>query len=345
MSTVTRLVLVGSLSTLFAGISSAAVVTEIEPNDSKLTATPAALAVGDSMTGLSTGSSTTIAGNGSADYFLVSTAVQAPAIYRNRLTITTNGAAGHTGSIRGLGQTASNATNASGPGLPNAAALDNTLQSSSTITTPARFNQFYTFGRAGQLYYRVTGATATTVDYTSTLSQDVITPVNLGTFPTGSITLTNTGLTSTQDTEVFVYDSNLSPVAGATNDDFPDGTTVPTGGSTLNSLLTRTYAPGTYFVAISNFNTADNQLSPADEGTANSNYLDFAGVMANSSTTALASIPFRLTSGAGNFDFTATKPGAYDIYWASFTVAVPEPTTLAALSLGGLLLGRRRPTR
>jgi hypothetical protein len=338
---------IASIAFLMVASSStyAAVVAEIEPNDSKATATPAVLAIGDALTGNTTGSSVVTAGTTSADYFRLTTLVQAPGIYRNRLTLTTTGAAGHVGSIRGLGQIATNTGNSSGPGLPDALALDNTAQSSSATSTPARFNQFYTFGPAASLYYRVAGTTSTTGDYTSTLTQDVVTPTSLGSFPAGSITLTNTQLTSTQDTEVVVYDSALTPIAGYLNDDFLDGTVTQTGGSTLNSLLTRTYTPGTYYVAISNFNLADSQLSPSDEGTANANYLDFPGVMINSSTTAFASIPFSLISGAGTTNFTATKPGAFDVYWATFTItAVPEPTSL--MTLGGMaVLGLRRRAR
>jgi hypothetical protein len=322
----------------------ASVFIESEPNDSKATANPVLLTgVGDTIVGNSQGSSTTVAGPTSADYFRVTTPAQPVAIYMNRLTITSD-IVGHTGTIRGLGQTATNTTNSSGPGLPNPAAPDNTFQTSSTTSNPPRFNQWYSFGRPGSIAYRVTGATATTADYTSTFSQSVVTPVNLGTFNAGTIELTNTQLASTQDTEVFVYDSALTPLPGYTNDDFLDGTVTQTGGSTLNSRLVRAYTPGTYYVAISNFNTADNQLSPADEGTATGTYLDYDGAMANSSTTVLASIPFNLIDSAGSHPFTATKPGPFDIYWATFTVAVPEPTMmgLAAVAGAGVIARRRR---
>lgn len=312
---------------------------ETEPNDSKGAANVINLTgAGDTITGNSQASTGT-----GLDYFRVTTPIQPIAIYQNRLTLNQ----ANTGTIRGLGQTASNPTNSSGPGTPSPTATDNPFQSSSTAT--GQFNQWYSFGRTGSLYYRVTGTATTTANYVATYAQTVITPVNLGSFAAGSITLTNTQLNSTQDTEILVYDSMLMPLAGFLNDDFLDGTVTQTGGSNLNSLLTREFAPGIYFVAISNFNTADNRLSPADEGTASGTYLDFDGVTANSSTTALASIPFRISDANGNTDFTATKPGAYDVYWGTFTV-VPEPGSVAltlagAAGLAAVIARRRRRLR
>lgn len=308
---------------------------EVEPNDTRATAQVIMLtAPGDTITGNST--SATGAG---LDYYQVHTPVQAIAIYMNRLTLNQ----ANTGTIRGLGQTATG-PNGIGPGMPSATAMDNTAQTSSVAT--GMMNQWYSFGRAGTIDYRVTGAAATTGNYIATWSQVVITPTNLGSFAAGSITFTNTGLNSTQDTEVFVYDSNLMPIPGYTNDDFLDGTVVPPGGSTLNSLLTRNFAPGVYYLAISNFNTADNQLSPADEGTASGTFLPYDGAMTNSSTTLLASIPFQIRDSEGNvLTFNASKPGPFDIYWATFVV-IPEPSTVSLAILGvgalGLAAWRRR---
>jgi len=328
-----------------AGVSNAAIFPEMEPNDTKAAANPVALVgVGDVITGLSTGSSTTVAGSLSADNFLLTTPVQPAGIYRNRLTLTTNGTAGHTGSIRGLTQTATG-TNVTGPGTINAG-TDASVQSSTTSTTPARFNQFYTFGPSTRLTYRVTGTSSTTVDYNSTWSQDVVTPVSLGSFVEGSYVFTNLGLASTQDTEVFVLDSSLTPIGF--NDDSLDtangGPIVPVGSNTLNSYLPITLTPGSYTLAISNFNTASSQASTGNEGTANASVLDAAGILANGSSSIFATIPFSIIGPGGTTAITATKPGGYDIYFASFTVTVvPEPTTLVGLAGASLMaLARRR---
>lgn len=325
-------------------VSFAALFPETEPNNTKAAANAVAfVAPGDAVTGLSTGTSTTATGLATADNFLISFPAQSAGIYRNRLTLTTNGTAGHAGTIRGLTQTAAG-TNATGPGNINAG-TDATVQTSSTLTTPVRFNQFYSFGAATSLNYRVTGATATTVDYASTWSQEAVTPVSLGSFTEGSFTFTNFGLNSTLDTEVLVLNSSFGVIGS--NDDVLDvangGPALPTGSSGLNSFLPISLTPGTYYLAISNFNTATSDASTANEGSANGNVLDFAGAMVNSNTGVIAAIPFRIISPDGTLDFQATKPGGYDVYFASFTVnVIPEPSALGLLAPVALLAARRR---
>lgn len=325
-------------------VSFAALFPETEPNNTKAAANAVAfVAPGDAVTGLSTGTSTTATGLATADNFLISFPAQSAGIYRNRLTLTTNGTAGHAGTIRGLTQTAAG-TNATGPGNINAG-TDATVQTSSTLTTPVRFNQFYSFGAATSLNYRVTGATATTVGYVSTWSQEAVTPVSLGSFTEGSFTFTNFGLNSTLDTEVLVLNSSFGVIGS--NDDVLDvangGPALPTGSSGLNSFLPISLTPGTYYLAISNFNTSTSSASTANEGSADASVLDFAGAMVNSSTGVIAAIPFRIISPDGTLDFQATKPGGYDVYFASFTVnVIPEPSALGLLAPVALLAARRR---
>lgn len=105
---------------------------EAEPNDTKAQATViAAMAPGQTITGNSRGTSGT--GAGSADYYsITTTAAPSAGLYRYRLTITST-IAGHTGTIRGLTQTAG----------VIAAGSDATVQTSSASTSPPRFNQWY----------------------------------------------------------------------------------------------------------------------------------------------------------------------------------------------------------
>ncbi len=123
---------------------------ETEPNDTKFAGNAVGpMSPGDTITGNSTGTSTTAPGAASADNYLVTVAAPpSSGIWRYRLVISTTGTAGDTGSIRGLTQTA---------GVINAG-TDTAFQTSSTATTPARLNQWYGLGGGThQLYYRVTG--------------------------------------------------------------------------------------------------------------------------------------------------------------------------------------------
>ncbi len=296
---------------------------ESEANDSKATANAFTLLVGGTITGNSISSTLT-----GLDYFRVKTSADVLGIYQYRMTITTAGTAGHTGTLRGLTQTA---------GVINPG-TDATLQTTSTLTNPPRYNQWYGFGKQEEMYYRVTGTATTTADYVSTLSRSTITPVNLGSYAPGSITITTKGQGHTTDTDLWVYDGNLNAIPGYGNDDesIAGGGT----GTTLQSILTRTYAPGTYYLALTNFHFANNQASPADDDFLTGTVLDFADAAANSSTTTNLNLAFNIGGNA----FAATKASQYDIYWGTFTV-VPEPGTMIALGLGSAFLLRRRRSK
>jgi hypothetical protein len=288
---------------------------ESEGNDSKAAANAFTVAVGEFIQGNSLGTTGV-----NLDYFRVKTVADALAIYQYRLTLTTAGTAGHVGTIRGLTQTA---------GVPNAG-TDATFQTSSTVTNPPRYNQWYGFGKAEELYYRVTGTASTTADYVSTLSRTTITPVDLGSYAEGSITITTVGQGHTTDTDLWVYDGALNAIPGYGNDDH-------FGGSTLGSTLTRTYTAGTYYLALSNFQLANDLGSPADDDFRTGTTMDFPNVIANSSTTVGLNMAFNI----GGNSFAATKSSQYEVYWGKFTV-VPEPGTFVALGLGAAVLLRRR---
>jgi hypothetical protein len=317
-----------------AQLAHAAVFPEVEPNDTKATANPVAgLTAGDTLTGNSTGSSTVTPGAGSADYFLLTTAPQPLGIYRNRLVITSN-TVGHTGSLRGLTQTA---------GVPNPTS-DSQTQTTSTTTTPPRYNQFYTFGNGGSTHYRVTGAAATTADYTVTHEQTPITAPNIGAFAPGSIVIQTTGLTSStstalEDTDLWVYDAAFNAIPGYGNDDEPGGT----GANALSSRLDRVYAPGTYYLAITDFGLVNNQPAAPDDDFQTGALADFPGVVYNSNTVIDENLSFRVTDSLGQIvDVTANKDEAFEVKFYQFTV-VPEPGTIGILGAAGLgLLARRR---
>jgi hypothetical protein len=296
---------------------------EVEPNETKAQALANlafVLANGDTLSGNTTGSSTTTPGAASADTFLVKTAPAALGIYRHQMVLTTTGTAGHVGTIRGLNQTAP------GPGPGVIGTTDTAVQTSSaTATTPARMNQWYGFGKEEQVYYRVTGVAGTTADYLATLTTTPVTATNVGSFAAGMVTIDTIGRTgATQiDTDLWLYDSNFSAIAGAGNDDESvlGGGTGVTGGS----LLRRTLTAGTYYMAITNFNFANDQPSPADDDFRTAAVLDFPDAAANSSTTANVNVGFAVTDASGPQVFAATRSG-FEIVWVTFTVTGSVPS-------------------
>jgi hypothetical protein len=189
---------------------------------------------------------------------------------------------------------------------------DAVVQTSSTTTTPPRHIQWYGFGRQEQVYCRVTGTTSTTGDYTATLETADAPIVEGGTFLAGSITISPPpGVTT--DTDFWVYDENFNAIPDYGNDD--PGT------------LTRSFAPGTYYLAYTNFNLANNQPAASGETFLTGAVMDFADVAANSSTTTFASLPVRFADALGPVDVAAAKSAAFEVIWVRFTVSSTPPVT------------------
>jgi hypothetical protein len=316
---------------------------ELEANDSKATANVVSgMAHGDRIIGNS------ILGSGTGlDYFRVSTATDTLGIYRYRLTIN-SAIAGHTGSLRGLNQIASAPDTLAGTPwdgvVGTAGTTDTTLQSTSTATTPPRYNQWYGFGNGGEIYYRVAGVAATTADYESTLERVAVTPTDIGTYNEGMITLNSFNQGHSSDTDMWVYDSNFNAMVGYGNDDESVLGGSPGTGGSLQSWLARNYTVGRYYVAISNFHLANNMASPSDDDFRTGTLLDFGGVIANSSTTVNLNMAFTISDGVTSFQVANTKAGAYDVNWFTFNV-VPEPGTYISLGTGLALLALARRRR
>jgi hypothetical protein len=284
---------------------------ETEPNDTKAVANgPFAMAAGDIISGLTTGSSTTAPGSGSADNFIVKTAPAAAGIYRHRMVITTLGAAGHTGTIRGLTQTA---------GAINAG-TDAAVQTSSTTTTPPRFVQWYGFGKEEQVYFRITGSGTTTSDYAATLETATVALADAGTYRAGSITISRGGGITT-DTDFWVYDENFNAI--------------PDFGNDNPNTMTRTFTSGTYYIAYSNTNVANNQPAASGDTNLTASVLDFADAVANSSTSIVANMPIRIADQFGAVDTSAAKSGPYDIVWVKFEVDKTNPVVGACCFANG----------
>lgn len=319
----------------------AVVFNEVEPNDDKANANVAAgLVAGDQLTGTSTSSSGT-----GYDYWMARTAPAPLGIYRHRLMITPSDLA-WSASIRGLNQTGAPVDTAAGlpwdgvVGTPGT--TDTTVQSTSSSTTPVRFSQWYGFGKSEQLFWRVNGTTATTVSYVVDYTSELITPIDIGSYAPGSIQLTTFNQGHTTDTDMWVYDSALSAIAGFGNDDESTNAVGggPGTGATGRSFFARDYAPGVYYLALTTYNLANNMASASDDDFRTGALLDFADAVACSATSTNADVKFTISDSIGTtLQVPSTKFGAYDINWFKFTVT-PEPTSLMLLALGALL--RRR---
>ena len=271
---------------------------ETEPNDSKAQANLVSLPSASAL-GVITGNSTSAAGVG-LDYFRVTTAVQGTAgFYRHRL-IAQSTTPGHTLTIRGLNQVA---------GVPGT--VDTTAQTSSAATTPARFVQWYSSQAAGTVFVRVTGAAATTANYSLDYEVTPVTEISGPTIQPGSRTITSVGQT-TVDTDLWVYDSSRAAIVDAGNDD-------EFGTASLQSRLTRTYAGGTFHMAITNFNFANNLGSPPDDDFRTGTVVDFPNVTISDSTT----VGLNLATTIDGVAVPATKANPYQVVFVQFTVGSP----------------------
>jgi len=278
---------------------------ESEPNETKATATLAnGMLAGDTLTGQTTGTSVTPgSGATSADYFRVKVAARPLAIYKYQLLASSPSGAAVTVTIRGLSQAA---------GVIGTA--DNTFATANgagTILSP-RLSQWYGFGKSEELYYRLTGALTSTA-YTATLTETVVSPVVAGSNVVEGNVLIARAAGNTSDTDFWVYDSNFDPIATYGQD---DPITPATG-------MTRSFTPGTYYVAISNFNFANNQANPVDDNFRSSNVLDFPNIAGCSSSTIPHNYGLTFTSSnapGAPVTVAATKANAFDVVFIQFTV-------------------------
>src|SRR5262249_8346625 len=154
---------------------------------------------------------------------------------------------------------------------------------------PARTVEWYGFGRGEQIYYRVSGSTATTQPYTATLTTTQVQPQSAHTiFQPGMITITNSSSFQFADLDIWVYDANLNAIPGYGRDQ-PEPMT-----------LTKNYAPGTYYVAVTKANFANNQPQPPAAGeTLSQPVLDFVDASLTSSTLFFSDVSVTISDSAG----------------------------------------------
>ncbi|MEX2219825.1 MAG: hypothetical protein WD749_13825, partial [Phycisphaerales bacterium] len=320
-----------------AGAASAQTIhPEVEPNDNKTQALangPIVLQAGDTVVGASTGALTNGTGDlNTADYFLFQTVPAPLGVYRHRLLFGQTGTAGHFRNFRGLGQWDSAVNYYPGPAPTGSGTDDFTANFWNTLTpvtvnTPARTMKWYGFGRAEKLYDRVTGGTATTGTYTMTYDSVAVTPVDLGTFAGGLITISTAGQGHNSDTELWVYDADLHPIPGFNNDNVGISTTA--GGA--NSTLTRDFVQGgVYYLALGGQNLANTLPSPTDDKMRSVFLNEFQDMLTCSSHVVDLNCAFSITDGAGA---VTTYPAGgpvnvirgepHEILWYRLTLTAP----------------------
>ncbi len=330
-----------------AGLACSALATnttETEPNDNKAGANPVVgMVSGDTITGNTTGTSTTVAGTTSSDNFRIKTAPAVLGIYRHNLSITTAGTAGHAGTIRGLNQTAAVAGVWDGVTVGTIGTTDTAFQTSSTATTPARSNVWYGFGKEEEVYYRVTGGATTTVDFVSTLTSTPVAPIaGPSGIIEGSVAISTIGQT-TVDTDMWLYDSNFNPIVGGGNDD--ESTNGGGTGTTLQSRLVCSLTPGTYYLAISRFGIANN-LAANDDDFRTGSVLDFPNAVACSSSTTTAA-DLDVSIGGNVVTILGAALTGYDVQFVQFTVlpnsSPTPPTGVASATPGNIYMADMSP--
>ena len=277
-------------------------VAESEPNNAKPQANPRfGQFDGLVATGVTTGSSTSVAGTTSTDYFRIQSPFRQRGLYRHRLVLSSP-TAGLVGSIRGRSQMGGFADANSDVGV----------QTSIPLGAVSVFNQFYSQGNPGpDIYYRVTGTPATTGQYSVTLETLPIAPIRAGVFRANvPMTVSTVGEGPTADTEI----TNFTAIG---NDD--------AGPDTQQSTLVFTPINGTSTIAISDFNLCNSSGSiGVGEGFRDGNVLDFIGTVVCSSTQSNVNMSFSMTDGTVTRRYSAVKPGPFDVVFVEFTV-VDDP--------------------
>jgi hypothetical protein len=272
---------------------------ETEPNNGLGSANgPFVMNPGDTLVGNSRGTTFT-PGPESRDYFVLQAPPAPPGIYRQRLTLGTAGAPGHSGTLRGAVSGSSEAT----------------IQ---TSTSPGAL-QWYGVGQSERMYFRVTGSAATPDDYTASLESTPVTPTDLGTFPGGFLVITTLGQGHNTDTDLWVYDASLSPIPNFGNDQ------EPSPGTSDHARLARDFtSAGVYYLAIAAFDLTHNLRAAPDERRALFTICAFPGATLSSSSTSAQNLSFVITDNTGaSHPVAAASAEPFHVLWYRFSLADP----------------------
>ena len=119
------------------------------------------------------------------------------------------------------------------------------------------------------------------------------------------------------DTDLWVYDANFNALPSYGNDDDPVL-------QTTRSTLTRSYAPGRYYLALTDGNFANDERAAADDGIQAEPVFDYPDVASSSSLDPSADLSFSITDGLNTVPIDAIKLGAFDVMWYAFEVGIGQ---------------------
>lgn len=283
------------------GASGQTVYVEQEPNDTPATATAVLpFAPGDSITGVTRGPATSGTSELTVD-FLALWLAPGPGIHRVELTLTHPQAGQMAWSIRGVAQVGGVLY----PALPIEVV-------GTTLATPTtRTARVYVSGGApAKLLVRVIGRSATTAEYSITMTTAPVTAEQIAGLYPGTMTFTTVGQGSSTDTELWLCDASGYPIPGWGNDD-----TAPPLLATPRSTLTRTLPAGRYFLAISDSDLAVSEPNPSDDGNQSRPATVDRGIVVGSSSAVNVPLSFSITAPP-----SSTSPGTSVQVFASKTL-------------------------
>jgi hypothetical protein len=267
----------------------------------------------------------TISSSSDLDYYRVSAPAAAPAIYRNRVTL--SGGTGGRYSTRG--------TNLAGTGDVN---FNNDRISGEFLT-------WYNFGNTAEMYMRANRSGSGSNTYTMTQNISVVTPTAVPSLAQGIHTFASVLV---GDSEIYLYDGNFNLIGQ--NDS-------QVAGDVRASMKYDFTSNGTFYIAIGSGNSSthvgtastpsyssdvNNAFFDSNFGSgARSNLLDFAGLVSRPENLSRSAAEFGVSIDGGVAIPHATNVGGQELAWFSFNV-VPTPGSLALAGIAGLAGLRRR---
>ncbi len=288
---------------------------EKEPNSlgkySALNNATPGLASGDSIAGVASGANFDAnnnpngsSSNAFVDMWLVKTAAATPGIYRHQIA-QIRGATTQDWTIRGIGQAA---------GAPTTGNWN--LQQS--ISGAARMLVWYGFGKQEEVILETASGSSAT-PYIYVLTDTVVSPtVASGTLAAGPVTIRVINLGGTViDSDTWLYDSNFNALPNdASGPGGADGLTAAGDPVGTTTSFTRALAPGTYYLAVSPQNLANNLANdPIENITANAAGQKFVHDYPNSLTCSVMNSSVSYSASVQLVDSASTTIDTPSIDW------------------------------